>query len=96
MLELILAAWPREGAWFWATKSGAKLDPLVHRRGASAWRSSGPMPRVSPHPSQALSDVELEPLLMITPGAGDQALNERIQVVPLSEAQEVSRWVEQP
>jgi predicted AAA+ superfamily ATPase len=88
VIEQLLASWRPEGAWFWATHGGAELDLLVlhggQRLGVEIKRADAP--RLSASIRQALADLELDELLVITPSERSYSLNERARVVPLAEA----------
>ncbi len=88
MIEQLLASWRPEGAWFWATHGGAELDLLVlqggRRLGVEIKRADAP--RLSASMRQALTDLELDELLVITPSERSYRLHERARVMPLAEA----------
>ena len=88
VIEQLLAAWRPDGAWFWATHGGAELDLLVScggkRIGVEIKRADAP--RLSTSMRQALADLELDQLLVISPGERGYRLNERARVVSLAEA----------
>ena len=88
VIEQLLAAWRPEGAWFWATHGGAELDLLLihggRRLGVEIKRADAP--RLSASMRQALVDLELDELLVITPGERSYRLHERARVVTLAEA----------
>jgi predicted AAA+ superfamily ATPase len=88
VIEQLLAAWRPEGAWFWATHGGAELDLLVshagRRIGVEIKRADAP--RLSASMRQALKDLELDRLLVITPSDRSYRLNERTEVLPLGKA----------
>jgi predicted AAA+ superfamily ATPase len=88
VIEQLLAAWRPEGAWFWATHGGAELDLLVThagtRIGVEIKRADAP--RLSASMRQALTDLELDRLLVITPSERGYRLNGRTEVLPLGEA----------
>lgn len=90
VLEQLLAAWQPEGAWLWATHGGAELDLLVNRgvRRIGVEIKRADAPRLTASMRQALADLELDELLVITPGVRGYALNERTRVVALGEALE--------
>lgn len=77
-------------SWFWATHGGAELDLLVlqnaQRIGVEIKRADAP--RLSASMRQALEDLELDRLLVVTPGERSYRLNERTQVLTLAEALE--------
>jgi len=88
VIEQLLASWRPEGAWFWATHGGAELDLLVNhggrRLGVEIKRADAP--RLSASMRQALVDLELDELLVITPGERCYRFHERARVVTLAEA----------
>lgn len=88
VIEQLLAAWRPEGAWFWATHGGAELDLLVQHRGRriGVEIKRADAPRLSASMRQALADLELDQLLVITPGERPYRLNDRTQVMPLAQA----------
>lgn len=88
VIEQLLAAWRPEGAWFWATHGGAELDLLVQRgsRRIGVEIKRADAPRLSASMRQALLDLELDDLLVITPGDRGYRLQERAWVVTLAEA----------
>jgi predicted AAA+ superfamily ATPase len=88
VIEQLLAAWRPESAWFWATHGGAELDLLVSRGGRriGVEIKRADAPRLSASMRQALGDLELDQLLVVTPGERGYRLNERARVVSLAEA----------
>ncbi len=88
VIEQLLAAWRPESSWFWATHGGAELDLLVLQNGLriGVEIKRADAPRLSASMRQALADLELDRLLVITPGEGSYRLNERTQVLTLAEA----------
>jgi predicted AAA+ superfamily ATPase len=88
VIEQLLASWRPEGAWFWATHGGAELDLLVtqggRRLGVEIKRADAP--RLSTSMRQAVKDLELDELLVITPAERSYRLHERARVVTLAEA----------
>jgi predicted AAA+ superfamily ATPase len=90
VIEQLLAAWRPESAWFWATHGGAELDLLVLQNGLriGVEIKRADAPRLSASMRQALADLELDRLLVITPGERSYRLNEGTQVLTLAEALE--------
>ena len=88
VIEQLLAAWQPDGAWFWATHGGAELDLLLSRGGRriGVEIKRADAPRLSPSMRQALNDLELDELLVVTPGVRGYQLNDQVRVVPLTEA----------
>jgi predicted AAA+ superfamily ATPase len=91
VIEQLLASWRPDGAWFWATHGGAELDLLVNhggqRLGVEIKRADAP--RLSASMRQVLADLELDELLVITPGERSYRLHERVRVVTLAEGLQV-------
>jgi predicted AAA+ superfamily ATPase len=83
-----IRAWRPEGAWFWATHGGAELDLLVSRGGRhiGVEIKRADAPRLSASMRQELQDLDLDLLLVVTPGDRGYPLNERTRVVSLAEA----------
>ena len=75
-------------SWFWATHGGAEHDLLVLQNGLRIGLEIKRVdaPRLSASMRQALADLELDRLLVITPGERSYRLNERTQVLSLAEA----------
>ena len=85
-LEEVLRCFRPDEAFFWATHSGAELDLLLlrggRRIGVEFKRSDAP--KVTPSMRAALEDLELDRLLVVTPGAQAWPLAAKIEVVPLT------------
>lgn len=84
--EAIRAIAPDE-AYFWATHNGAELDLLLvkngRRIGIECKRSDAP--RLAPSMRIATTDLELDRMIVIYPGARRYPLAEKVEVVPLVE-----------
>jgi predicted AAA+ superfamily ATPase len=87
VLEEVLQVVKPEGAFFWATHTGAELDLLIlkggRRYGVEMKRQDAP--RLTPSMRVALEDLELTRLTVLYPGTRRYALTERIVVVPAAE-----------
>ena len=75
-----------EAAYFWATHTGAELDLLLVKRGRRygvevKFRDA---PRLTPSMRIALSDLRLQQLTVLYPGALRYDLGPRVKVVPLA------------
>lgn len=76
-----------EGAYFWATHTGAELDLLLLKAG----RRYGvevkfqDAPRLTPSMRIALADLRLERLTVLYPGEVSYELDRRVSVVPLAQ-----------
>jgi hypothetical protein len=91
---VIKAAAPDE-AYFWGTHSGAELDLLLikngQRLGVECKRLDAP--RLTPSMRTALTDLELDRLLVLYPGPHSYPLAEKVQVLPLKTlAQPAAFW----
>lgn len=87
VLEEVLRVVRPEGAFFWATHTGAELDLLLlkggRRYGVEMKRQDAP--RLTPSMRVALQDLGLTRLTVLYPGTRRYALTERIMVVPAAE-----------
>ena len=82
--EIIKATKPDE-VYFWATHSGAELDLLMiknsKRVGVECKRMDAP--KLTPSMRTALSDLELDKLVVVYPGSQPYVLTEKVDVLPL-------------
>ena len=85
-VEEVLKALRPDEAYYWATHNGAELDLLLfkngRRIGVECKRADAP--RLTPSMRAALSDLKLDELRVVYPGARRYRLGERVEVVPLS------------
>jgi predicted AAA+ superfamily ATPase len=81
----VLRAEPGE-AFYWSTHGGAELDLMLVRGGRRLGFKFkyGDAPRTTKSMRAALDDLKLERLFVIYPGDKGYALDDRIQVLPLS------------
>jgi len=86
-IEEALAVVRPEGAYFWATHTGAELDLLLikrgHRYGVEVKFQDAP--RLTPSMRIALSDLRLRHLTVLYPGDLRYDLDPRVTVLPLAE-----------
>jgi predicted AAA+ superfamily ATPase len=86
-IEETLKLTESDGAYFWATHTGAELDLLIlkqgRRYGVEAKRQDAP--RITPSMRSALADLGLDHLTVLYPGTRRYLLHDQITVVPLSE-----------
>ncbi|CAN5422502.1 ATP-binding protein [soil metagenome] len=86
-VEEILKALRPDDAYFWATHQGAELDLLLFKNGkrigVECKRSDAPA--MTPSIRSALSDLKLDKLFVVYPGAERYQLAARVEVVPLAE-----------
>lgn len=87
VLEEVLQAVRPDGAYFWATHTGAELDLLLlkggRRYGVEVKRQDAP--RLTPSMRAALTDLKLTRLTVLYPGSRRYALADRMAVVPAVE-----------
>jgi hypothetical protein len=85
-VEEVLKAVRPDEAYCWATHNGAELDLLLfkdgRRIGVECKRADAP--RLTPSMRIALSDLKLDELRVIYPGARRCPLGERVEVMPLA------------
>lgn len=83
-IEETLKSVQPDGAYFWATHSGAELDLLVmkdgRRLGVEVKRADAP--RLTPSLKIALGDLRLEQIVVLYPGSTRYALHERVVAMP--------------
>lgn len=87
VVEEALSAIQPDEAYFWATHNGAELDLLLIKNGSRIGIECkrADAPRITPSIKIAMSDLELDRLLVIYPGARSYSLAERIAAMPLAE-----------
>ena len=85
VIEEVLRAVRPDQAYFWATHGGAELDLLIFkdgkRIGVECKRVDAP--RLTPSMQSALTDLHLDHLYVIYPGALRFPLAERVEAFPL-------------
>ena len=86
VIEEIIRATAPDEAYFWGTHSGAELDLLLIKDGKRIGIECKRMdaPRLTPSMRAAITDLELNKLLVIYPGPHSYALAENIRTVPLT------------
>jgi predicted AAA+ superfamily ATPase len=85
-LESVLARSEPDEAYFWATHGGAELDLLLIRDGRRVGIEfkRADAPRLTPSMTISMTDLGLDALHVVYPGARRYPLADRIEVVPLS------------
>lgn len=85
VLEEIIKTQQPDEVWFWATHAGAELDLLLILQGKRIGIEIKRMdaPQLTPSMRIAMTDLELEKLLVIYPGEISYTLAEKIKVIPL-------------
>jgi predicted AAA+ superfamily ATPase len=86
IVEALLTDGSTDEAYFWATYAGAEIDLLLfkggRRIGVEIKRADAP--RLMPSMRSALTDLNLDRLLVIYPGDRSYGLAENIEVIPAS------------
>lgn len=86
VIEEALSAIQPDEAYFWATHNGAELDLLLikngKRIGLECKRADAP--RITPSIRIAMTDLELDRLLVVYPGARRYPLAEGVEALPLN------------
>ena len=78
---------PGDQGYFWATHGGAELD-LFWQHGGVSWGCEfkhQDAPKMTKSIRMAIDDLNLEKLWIIYPGADRYRLDDKVEVVPLSE-----------
>ena len=87
VIEQVLSAEAHDEAYFWATHQGAEIDLILYRAGrlfgVECKRTD--TPRLTPSMRIACSDLGLERIAVIYPGAKRYPLADRVEAVPLAE-----------
>ncbi len=86
-LEEVLSAAQPDDAWFWATHQGAEIDLLLRKDGRMVGieckRTDAP--RITPSIRSALSDLDLEEVVIVYPGDKSFSLSEQVKAMPLKD-----------
>ena len=86
VIEALLTGGQPDEAYFWATYAGAEIDLLLfksgRRTGVEIKRADAP--RLTPSIRSALTDLNLDRLLVIYPGERSYRLAENVEVIPAS------------
>ena len=87
VIEQVLAGVDEQDAWFWGTHGGAELDLLLFRGGKryGVEVKYTDAPRVTRSMRTALADLDLERLYLVYPGEERYDLDERIEVLPVTD-----------
>jgi len=86
-LEQTLARFGDRHAWFWATQRGAELDLMVLHEGRRIGFEfkCADAPGMTRSLGIALTDLKLDRVFVVYPGATRYPLSERVEAIPLSE-----------
>jgi hypothetical protein len=85
VIEEILSCVQPDEAWFWATHQGAEIDLLYRKHGrmvgVECKRTDAP--RMTPSIRSALSDLDIDKVIVVYPGEKRFSLTEQVEAVPL-------------
>jgi hypothetical protein len=86
-VEEVLKALRPDDAYYWATHNGAEIDLVLFKKGRriGVECKRADAPTLTPSMRIALSDLKLDELLVVYPGARRYRLEKRVEVVPLAE-----------
>jgi len=86
-LEQTLARFGDRHAWFWATQRGAELDLMVLHEGRRIGFEfkCADAPGMTRSLGIALTDLKLDRVFVVYPGATRYPLSDRVEAIPLSE-----------
>jgi predicted AAA+ superfamily ATPase len=89
-LEQVLSITGDRDAYFWATHAGAELDLMVHWRGRRYGFEFkyGDAPTLTKSMHVALADLKLDRLFVIHPGNDSYLMNDRTEVVAITQLRE--------
>jgi hypothetical protein len=87
MLEQVLEACQPSEAFFWATQAGGELDLLFLNRGRTIGVEFkyADAPKMTRSMALAVSDLQLDRLLVVYPGKKRYSLESRIEALPAAE-----------
>lgn len=86
VVEETLKAVEPDAAYFWATHQGAEIDLVLHKQGRlyGVECKRVDAPSLTPSMRIALTDLKLERIAVVYPGARRYALHEQVDAVPLA------------
>ncbi len=81
----ILSAVQPDDAWFWATHQGAEIDLLLRKHGqmVGVECKRTDTPRMTPSIRTALSDLNLDRVIVVYPGDKRFSLSDQVEAMPL-------------
>ncbi|HLP27005.1 MAG TPA: ATP-binding protein [Candidatus Didemnitutus sp.] len=85
VIENVLSRVEHSAAWFWGTHAGAEIDLVLHTKGTLIGVEVKRLdaPRLTPSMKTALTDLELERIIVLYPGSIPYSLQDNVHVVPL-------------
>ncbi len=86
IIEEIISALQPDETWFWATHQGAEIDLLLRKDGQTLGieckRTDAP--KMTPSIRTALSDLELDKVVIVYPGNRQFRVAEQVEAVPMN------------
>jgi predicted AAA+ superfamily ATPase len=85
VIEEVLSAVQPDDAWFWATHQGAEIDLLLRKHGqmVGVECKRTDTPRMTPSIRTALSDLNLDRVIVVYPGDKRFSLSDQVEAMPL-------------
>jgi predicted AAA+ superfamily ATPase len=87
VIEEVLSLLQADDAWFWATHQGAEIDLLVQKNGETLGveckRTDAP--RMTPSIRAALTDLNLDRVIVVYPGNRRFSLADQVEAMPLKD-----------
>ena len=85
VIEEVLSAVQPDDAWFWATHQGAEIDLLLRKHGrmVGVECKRTDTPRMTPSIRTALSDLNLDKVVVVYPGDKRFSLSDQVEAMPL-------------
>ena len=87
VIEEVLSLLQADDAWFWATHQGAEIDLLVQKNGeilgVECKRTDAP--RMTPSIRTALTDLNLDRVIVVYPGDRRFSLADQVEAMPLKD-----------
>lgn len=85
VIEEVLSVVQPDDAWFWATHQGAEIDLLLRKHGrmVGVECKRTDTPRMTPSIRTALSDLNLDKVIVVYPGDKRFSLSDQVEAIPL-------------
>ena len=96
VIEEVLSVTRPDDAWFWATHQGAEIDLLLQKNGrmlgVEVKRTDAP--RITPSIRTALTELELDKVIVVYPGDKRFKVADRVEALPLKDLDKLSNGVD--
>jgi hypothetical protein len=96
VIEEVLTAVQPDEAWFWATYQGAEIDLLLRKNGRMVGVECKRIdaPRMTPSIRTALTDLNLDKVIVVYPGDKRFILADRVEALPLKDLAKLDFGIE--